>query len=84
MTKVGAWVEKWKIDCGTVKEPGDTELILKADGEDIYNGHFLDVPENLWDRIVYKNAQILDSTDSARCGSYVLYIEREEKAPLVK
>lgn len=29
MTKVGDWVKKWKIDCGTVKEPGDTELIFR-------------------------------------------------------
>lgn len=79
MTKVGDWVEKWKTDCGTVKEPDDTKLILSVGEEDIYIGHFLDVPESLWDREVYKNAQVLDSTDPNRCGSYVLYIEAEKK-----
>lgn len=75
MTKVGDWVDKWRADCGTVKEPSDTKLIIKDGEQDIYNGHFLDVPENLLDCVVHKNAQILDSTDSSRRGSYVLYIE---------
>lgn len=77
MEKVKDWVQKWKDQCGTIKEPDDTKLILTVDEKDIYIGHFLDVPDEFYDRDVYKHAQILDSTDPNRRGSYVLYIDPE-------
>lgn len=79
MITVKDWVEKWKNDCGLVKEPDDVLLFLRVGDEDIYEGHFLDTPEALWDREVYKYAQVIDSTDASHRGAYRLTIAAEPK-----
>ena len=79
MNTVKDWVEKWKNDCGLVKEPDDVLLFLRVGDEDIYEGHFLDTPEALWDREVYEYAQVIDSTDSSHRGAYRLTIAPEPK-----
>lgn len=81
MKTVREWVETWIEANGHEKCDGDRKLILQvSDEEEIYCGHFLDVPEELLDRKVYKHATVLDSTEPARRGAFDLTISRE---PLV-
>lgn len=66
------WIEKWKTDCGTVKEPDDVLLVMKENEKEIYVGHFLDVPEVLFERPVLNNSRICESSDPRRKDAYVL------------
>lgn len=81
MKTVREWVEAWIEANGHEKFAGDRPLILRvSDEEEIYCGHFLDVPEGLLDRKVYDHAEVLDSTDPVRRGAFKLRIGREPLA----
>lgn len=69
---VKVWIEKWKQDFGTVKKSGDVLMILRdSSNQEIYVGHFLDVPEEFWDTEIMLHSRILDSSDFERIGAHV-------------
>lgn len=81
METVREWVNAWIEANGHEKCDGDRKLILEVgDGEEVYFGHFLDVPEELLDRRVNAYARILESSDPARNDAFKLQIDR---SPLI-
>lgn len=79
--KVKDWVNKWKEQFGDVKDEGDNLLLLEQHGEQkdsfhpyVYEGHFLDVPEEFYECDVKEQGRIIASSVPAREGAYVLNI----------
>lgn len=77
MKTVREWVDAWIEANGRERCAGDRKLILEVgDGEEVYFGHFLDVPEELLDRKVHAYARILESSEPSRNDAFKLQIDR--------
>ncbi len=54
-------------------------MIVREKDEEIYMGHFLDVPVDLLERKVLSSGRIIDSTDDRRVGAYTLEVEPRDE-----
>lgn len=75
MKTVKAWVDKWREQFGNVRDSDDVLLVLQSENDvTLYEGHFLDVPNEFYSCEIIENSRCIASSDKRREGAYILKI----------
>lgn len=80
MSKIKDWVNQWIEKFGTQKDDDDVMLVIEDvddSNHSIYEGHFLDVPEEMYDFEIVEKSRIAESTDKRRNNAYVFGVSRK-------
>lgn len=81
MTTIKDYVDQWIELFGTKKDDYDVMLVIEDvddSNHSIYEGHFLDVPKEMYDFDIVEKNRILASSDNKRMGAYVFSVSRNK------
>lgn len=79
MTIIKDWIERWIEQFGTKKKENDDVILITKDyyndDKNIYEGHFLDAPEEMHSYKIIEKSRIINSSNPHRINAYVFSVD---------